>query len=95
MFPRSGGGPKQLFDMLHPIIKELILPGKRIISDTWKAYDILQNEGCVHLKVNHSLNFVDPDTGALHKKSRAHVGSKTKFTRTRRSKDHNDSLIFN
>ena len=38
MFRRSGGGAKQLFDMLPPVIKEHILPGKRIISDTWKAY---------------------------------------------------------
>ena len=55
MFPRSGGGAKQLFDMLSPVIKEHILPGKRIISDMWKAYDCLQDEGYVHLKVNHSL----------------------------------------
>ena len=28
-----------------------------------KAYDFLKDEGCSHLTVNQSLNFVDPDTG--------------------------------
>ena len=34
------------------------------MSDKWKAYDCLQDEGYQHLPVKHSLNFVDPDTGA-------------------------------
>ena len=45
------------------IIKEWILPGTTIISDCWKAYARLNNEGFTHLTVNHSLNFVDPETG--------------------------------
>ena len=51
-------------DTLLPIIRTHILPGTRVMSDMWKAYDCLQDEGYVHLTVNHSLTLVDPDTGA-------------------------------
>lgn len=47
-----------------PIIQEWILPGTTIISDYWRSYNCLEREGYVHLKVNHSLNFKDPETGA-------------------------------
>jgi len=43
-------------DTIFPIIRAHILAGTRVMSDMWKAYDCL--------KVNHSLNFVDPNTGA-------------------------------
>lgn len=49
---------------LISIIKDNILPGTTIISDCWKAYSSINDEGFSHLTVNHSLNFVDPDTGA-------------------------------
>ena len=51
-------------DTLVSIIKDNILPDTTIISDCWKAYDSLSKEGFNHLKVNHSVNFVDPDSGA-------------------------------
>ena len=38
-----------------------ILPGTTIISDCWKAYDTLSREDYIHLKVNHSLEFVNSD----------------------------------
>lgn len=51
-------------ETLLEIIKTRILPGTTIISDCWKAYNCLQDEGYTHLRVNHSQNFVDPQTGA-------------------------------
>ncbi len=51
-------------DTLLPIIKDWILPGTTIISDCWKSYDCLNSEGFQHLKVNHSLHFRDPESGA-------------------------------
>ena len=43
------------------IIKQHIKPGTTIISDGWRAYS---SEGFTHLTVNHSVNFVDSDSGA-------------------------------
>lgn len=51
-------------ETLIPIIKNFILPGTTIISDFWRSYDCLEDNGFIHLKVNYSLHFKDPDTGA-------------------------------
>jgi transposase-like protein len=51
-------------DTLLACIKENILPGTTIYSDCWKSYDCLSDNGYTHLTVNHSVNFVDPTTGA-------------------------------
>ena len=39
-------------------------PGTIVISDCWKSYDTLHEKDFEHLKVNHSINFVNPETGA-------------------------------
>ena len=46
-------------------IEEYVAPGSIIHSDKWAAYQNLSNHpnGYVHLTVNHSENFVDPNTG--------------------------------
>ena len=49
---------------LMAVIKEWIKPGTTITFDSWKAHDVLEKEGFKHLKVNLSVNFVDPNTGA-------------------------------
>ena len=45
-------------------IKKLIAPGTVVISDYWKAYSKLSDQGYIHLTVNHSENYVYPITGA-------------------------------
>ncbi|XP_068234733.1 uncharacterized protein [Palaemon carinicauda] len=49
---------------LLAIIKIYVFPGTTIISDCWKAYYYLGIEGFDHQTVNHTYNFVDPETGA-------------------------------
>lgn len=51
-------------ETLLPIIENWIEKGTTIVSDYWKAYDCLDLNGFKHLKVNHSLHFKDPETGA-------------------------------
>lgn len=81
-------------DTLLPIIRAQILPGTRVISDMWKAYDCLNDEGFQHLTVNHSLNFVDPDTGA-HTQGIENTwwGVKRNMPRTGTSKDLFESYL--
>lgn len=49
---------------LLPIIQKYVRPGSIIFSDCWKAYNNLQLSGFQHNTVNHTYNFVDPNTGA-------------------------------
>ena len=51
---------------LLPIIQQSIRPHTRTISDRWAAYHNIGNLGLhfIHESVNHSENFVDPQTGA-------------------------------
>lgn len=57
--------PDRTSATLIGIIKERIRPGTTIISDCWRAYDALKDvPEYTHKTVNHSQNFVDPDSGA-------------------------------
>ncbi|KAL4147975.1 hypothetical protein QTP88_002283 [Uroleucon formosanum] len=51
-------------ETLHRIIKNEVLPGTTVHSDSWLGYKGLSEKGYVHETVNHSNNFVDPETGA-------------------------------
>ena len=57
--------PDRTSDTLVREIKKYILPGTKIISDCWQGYQGLEKEEYVHETVNHSLNFVDPESGAF------------------------------
>jgi transposase-like protein len=55
--------PDRTADTLTAIIREWIEPGTTIVSDCWGAYRDLDTLRYTHRTVNHSLYFVDPDTG--------------------------------
>lgn len=47
---------------LIPLIDSLIQEGSVIMSDEWKGYNPLRENGFVHYTVNHKRHFVDPHT---------------------------------
>ena len=52
-------------ETLTKAIVDHVMPGSTIITDCWKGYADIELQGFSnHLTVNHSVNFVDPDTGA-------------------------------
>lgn len=51
-------------ETLLGLIEKHVEPGTTIISDCWKGYSCLSSAGYKHLTVNHSENFVDPESGA-------------------------------
>ena len=48
-------------DTLLPLIKKFNLPGTKIITYGWKAYDNLEQEGYIHCIVNHSIGIISND----------------------------------
>ena len=81
-------------DTLLPIIRPHISPGTCMTSGMWKAYDCIKDEGYSHLTVSHSLNFVDPDTGAHTQRiENTWWGVKRSMPRTGTSKDLFESYL--
>ena len=56
--------PDRSKNTLMPIITQYIRPGTTVISDEWRSYNDIGISGYTHQTVNHSLNFMDPTTGA-------------------------------
>ena len=50
--------------LAHRLITTHIQPGTVIYSDQFTLYIPLNQLGYIHVSVNHSKNFVDPDSGA-------------------------------
>jgi transposase-like protein len=67
-------------DTLMVIIRDWVEPGTTAISDCWGAYRDLGAQGYTHQTVNHSMHFVDPNTGA-HQYHREHVAESQGFPR--------------
>ena len=76
------------------MIKAQISPGTVIISDCWRAYNCLSQEDYLHLTVNHTYNFEDPETGAhTNTVERMWRSIKENFPYCGRKKDHYDGYL--
>jgi hypothetical protein len=54
---------------LTEFVTENIAPGSTIITDMWRGYNDVKNNNFEHLKVNHSIEFVDPFNKEIHTNS--------------------------
>ena len=80
-------------DTLLPIIEKYILPGTIIISDYWKPYDILSEMDFIHLKVNHSIEYVNSDRDHTNKIEGHWRQAKSKFPSFGVRKNHFNSHL--
>lgn len=49
---------------LLAVLKKYIHPNARIVTDLWKGYNDVKHYFADHKTVNHSQNFISPETGA-------------------------------
>lgn len=76
--------PNRTSETLTNEIAKHILAGSIIHSDTWKSYEQIekiQDMNYTHFNVNHSKNFVDPETGS-HTQTVERMWRDLKFRKT-------------
>jgi transposase-like protein len=56
--------PNRKAETLLRVIFDHVKPHTTIVSDSWSSYNKLTHLNYRHLTVNHSVNFLDPETGA-------------------------------
>ena len=56
--------PDRCAETLVPILQQAILPGTTVHTDEWAGYNVLDAAGFDHFTVNHSVEFVNHETGA-------------------------------
>jgi transposase-like protein len=51
-------------ETLHDLISRHVAPGSIVHTDLWRGYIGIERLNMIHRTVNHSENFIDPNTGA-------------------------------
>ena len=49
-------------ETLHEIIRNHVAPGSIVHTNMWRVYTGIEELNVIHRTVNHSENFVNPDT---------------------------------
>jgi hypothetical protein len=57
---------KRNAESLTSFVTTNIAPGTTIVTDMWRGYNDVKNNNFEHLKINHSINFVDPINKEIH-----------------------------
>lgn len=71
-------------ETLLTAIKEFVKPGTTVMTDMWKGYNSLAQNGYLHHTVNHSQNFVCPNNVNVHTQNIESHWSKIKRDMRRR-----------
>ena len=85
--------PDRTIATLTAEIKKFIAPGTKIISDLWPAYGRIPALGMnyTHETVNHSTNFIDPNTGA-HTQNVERMWRDLKFVKKKYNGFHREEI---
>lgn len=65
-------------DTLLPLVQENVVQDSTVVSDEWAGYNRLADKGYIHETVNHSKNYVNPETG-FHTQAIERVWKEAKF----------------
>lgn len=83
-------------ETIADVLLDHVLPGSIVHTDCWRGYlNISEDVGVVHRTVNHSMHFVDPETG-VHTNSieGKWAGLKRRITLRGRVKDSLPDYLF-
>ena len=73
--------PNRNAQTITHVICENVLPGSKIITDQWRAYnaalEILPEYS--HRSINHSLHFIDPNDSTIHTQNVEGLWSRSKY----------------
>lgn len=85
--------PNRSAATLLPVLQQHLRPGTTVWSDEWAAYQRVQQLSVVsqYDSVNHSINFVDPNTG-VHTQNVESYWNRVK-TKFKRMKGVHDTMI--
>ena len=83
--------PERCKEVLTDVVCRNVNRNSLIITDEWKGYNDLRNKNFIHLKINHSKNFVDNNNSIIHTQNiesmwrvlRSFLTRKSNYSRTK------------